>query len=126
MTGDPKISLLRLMPEKIRLYGNASLIGVILKDAGLSRPESPDMEGPGRRNLLGEHLAEADSDWIFYTSYGTPEATGEKAALEGPIWGKLEAVKAGQRAARERRPLVPDFRPPPAPRSSSTICAPTS
>ena len=92
--GDPKISLLRFMPEKTRLYGNASLIGVILKDAGISRPANQDIEDLAVE-ISAENLAEADSDWIFYTSYGTPEATGEKAALEGPIWSKLEAVKAG-------------------------------
>jgi iron complex transport system substrate-binding protein len=92
--GDPKISLLRFMPEKIRLYGNASLIGVILNDAGFSRPANQDIDDLAKE-ISGENLAEADSDWIFYTSYGTPEATGEKAALEGPIWDKLEAVKAG-------------------------------
>lgn len=92
--GDPKISLLRFLPEKIRLYGNASLIGVILKDAGLSRPENQNIEDLAAE-ISSENLAAADSDWIFYTSYGTPEATGEKAALEGPIWNKLEAVKAG-------------------------------
>lgn len=94
VTGDPKISLLRFMPEKIRLYGNASLIGVILDDAGLSRPENQDIDDLAKE-ISAENLAEADSDWIFYSSYGTPEATGEKAALEGPIWSKLEAVKAG-------------------------------
>lgn len=92
--GDPKISLLRFMPEKTRLYGNASLIGVILKDAGISRPANQDIEDLAVE-ISAENLAEADSDWIFYTSYGTPEATGEKAALEGPIWSKLGAVKAG-------------------------------
>lgn len=94
VTGDPKISLLRFMPEKIRLYGNASLIGVILDDAGLSRPENQDIDDLAKE-ISAENLAEADSDWIFYSSYGTPEATGEKAALDGPIWSKLEAVKAG-------------------------------
>ncbi|MDI2022174.1 hypothetical protein PJL18_02704 [Paenarthrobacter nicotinovorans] len=38
--GDPKISLVRFLPGKIRLYANKSLIGVILKDAGLARPEN--------------------------------------------------------------------------------------
>lgn len=94
VTGDPKISLLRFLPEKIRLYANASLIGVILDDAGLSRPENQDIDDLAKE-ISAENLAEADSDWIFYSSYGTPEATGEKAALEGPIWSKLEAVKAG-------------------------------
>jgi iron complex transport system substrate-binding protein len=92
VTGDPKISLLPFMPEKIPLYGNTSLIGVILDDAGLSRPENQDIDDLAKE-ISAENLAEADSDWIFYTSYGTLEATCEKAALEGPIWSKLEAAK---------------------------------
>lgn len=93
--GDPKISLLRFMPEKIRLYGNKSLIGVILQDAGLARPENQNIDDLATE-ISAENLAEADSDWVFYTSYGTPEATGEKAAIEGPIFKELSAVKNGQ------------------------------
>ncbi len=93
--GDPKISLMRFMPEKIRLYANKSLIGVILNDAGFTRPENQDIEDLAVE-ISAENLAEGDSDWLFYTSYGTPEATGEKAAVEGPLWGQLQAVKDGQ------------------------------
>ncbi|WP_425483156.1 ABC transporter substrate-binding protein [Glutamicibacter mishrai] len=93
--GDPEISLLRFMPEKIRLYANKSLIGVILKDAGLKRPDNQNIDDLAAE-ISAENLTDADSDWIFYTSYGTPEATGEKAALEGPLWKKLKAVQNDQ------------------------------
>ncbi|UCR90568.1 iron-siderophore ABC transporter substrate-binding protein [Mycetocola spongiae] len=92
--GDPKISLLRFMPQKTRLYANSSLLGVILKDTGLARPENQNVDDLAVE-ISSETLAEADSDWIFYTSYGTPEATGETAALNGPVWPTLGAVKAG-------------------------------
>ncbi|MCS4277271.1 MULTISPECIES: ABC transporter substrate-binding protein [Mycetocola] len=90
--GNPTISLLRFMPQKTRLYGNASLIGVILKDVGLARPKIQDIDELATE-ISSENLAQADGDWIFYTSYGTPEATGETAALAGPIWPTLTAVK---------------------------------
>ncbi|WP_370514945.1 ABC transporter substrate-binding protein [Glutamicibacter sp. JC586] len=93
--GDPEISLLRFMPEKIRLYANKSLIGVILKDAGLKRPDNQNIDDLAAE-ISAENLTEADSDWIFYSSYGTPEATGEKAAIEGPLWKKLKAVQNNQ------------------------------
>ncbi|WP_456152249.1 ABC transporter substrate-binding protein [Glutamicibacter protophormiae] len=93
--GDPKISLLRFIPEKIRLYANKSLIGVILADAGFSRPENQNIDDLAAE-ISAENLADADADWLFYTSYGTPEATGEKAAVEGPLWGQLQAVKDEQ------------------------------
>lgn len=77
------------MPEKIRLYANKSLIGVIPKDAGPKRPGNQDND-----DLAAEISAEnlADAGWIFYTSHA-PEATAEKTAIEGPLWTKLKAVQ---------------------------------
>ncbi len=75
-----------------------------------SRPENQNIEDLAAE-ISSENLAEADSDWIFYTSYGTPEATGEKVALDGPIYYKLEAVKAGHVQRSDRRRLVPGPRP---------------
>ena len=98
VTGDPKISLVRFLPDKIRLYGNKSLIGVILADAGLARPENQNIDELAAE-ISAENLDQADSDWVFYSSYGDPATTGEQAALEGPVWSKLGAVKAGQAKA---------------------------
>ena len=90
--GDPTISLVRFMPERLRLYANASLIGVILKDAGLARPKIQDVNDLAVE-ISPEKLDEAGGDYIFYTSYGDPEATGETSALAGSQWKGLDAVK---------------------------------
>lgn len=91
VSGDPTISLVRFMPGRIRLYGNLSLIGVILRDAGLSRPEVQDIEELAVEISL-ENLDQADGDILFWTSYGTPESTDEAAVLEGQVWQNIPAV----------------------------------
>ncbi|MDR2256089.1 MAG: iron-siderophore ABC transporter substrate-binding protein [Arthrobacter sp.] len=93
--GNPTISLVRFLPEKLRLYGNLSLIGVILKDAGLARPGNQNIDELAAE-ISPENISEAAADVIFYSSYGSPEATGETAVINGAGWKSLEAVKAGK------------------------------
>lgn len=95
VAGDPKISLVRFMPNRLRLYGNKSLIGVILKDAGFSRPAVQDVDDLAVE-ISPEQIAKADGDVVFYTSYGKPGATGETTTIDGAAWKALPAVKAGK------------------------------
>lgn len=90
--GNPTISLVRFMPERLRLYGNKSLIGVILDDAGLARPQAQDIAELAVE-ISPENLDQAGGDYVFYTSYGDPEATGETTALSGSQWTGLPAVE---------------------------------
>lgn len=90
--GQPRISLVRFMPERLRLYGNKSLIGVILDDAGLARPKAQDVDELAVE-ISPENLDHAAGDYVFYTSYGDPGATGESAAVSGSQWTGLEAVE---------------------------------
>ncbi|PCC45297.1 ABC transporter substrate-binding protein [Brevibacterium aurantiacum] len=90
--GNPTISLVRFMPQRLRLYGNKSLIGVILDDAGLARPKAQDVEELAVE-ISPENLDQAGGDYVFYTSYGDPDATGETAALSGSQWKSLSAVE---------------------------------
>lgn len=93
--GDPTISLVRFMPERLRLYGNLSLIGVILQDAGLRRPADQDVDDLAVE-ISPEEIDKADGDYIFHTSYGTPEATGETAVIDGSAWAAVPAVADGK------------------------------
>jgi len=93
ITGDPTISLLRFLPGKTRLYGNKSFIGVIMTDVGLPRPQIQDIDDLAVE-ISPENVQQADADRIFYSSYGTPEATAEQQVLDGPVWPTLAAVKA--------------------------------
>lgn len=93
--GDPTISLVRFMPDRLRLYANQSLIGVILHDAGFKRPKNQDVDELAVE-ISPENLDQAAGDYVFYTSYGDPETTGEKKALESSQWKGLDAVKDGK------------------------------
>ncbi|MBD2760534.1 iron-siderophore ABC transporter substrate-binding protein [Yimella sp. cx-573] len=95
-TGDPKISLVRFMPGKIRLYANKSLIGVILKDAGLARPANQNVDDLAVE-ISAEKISEAGGgDFLFYTSYGKPAATGKTSVISGTQWKNLPAVRNGK------------------------------
>jgi iron complex transport system substrate-binding protein len=93
-TQPPTISLLRFMPERIRLYGNLSMIGVVLKDVGLPRPPNQDFDELATE-ISPERISEADGDWLFYSSYGPKDATAEPAVVGGELWNRLGAVQRG-------------------------------
>jgi iron complex transport system substrate-binding protein len=95
VTGSPTISLVRFRPGDIRLYGNLSFIGVILKDIGLPRPKVQDIQELALE-VSQENIGKADGDWIFYSSYGDPKATAENTVVNGTLWKSLPAVKTGR------------------------------
>jgi iron complex transport system substrate-binding protein len=91
--GDPKISMVRFLPDTIRVYGNLSFIGVILDDVGLTRPELSDVDDLAVE-LSAETIDKADADWILYSSYGGADATEENSTTSGAIWQSMSAVKS--------------------------------
>lgn len=92
--GTPTISLVRFRPGEIRLYGNLSFIGVILKDIGLPRPKLQDVQDLAVV-VSEENIGKAAGDWIFYSSYGKPDTTDENKVVNGNLWKALPAVKDG-------------------------------
>lgn len=93
ITGTPKISLVRFLSGNIRLYGNLSFIGVILKDVGLARPANQDINELAVQ-ISKEKIDQADADWIFYSSYGAGPSPDEKTVTGSALWAGLGAVKA--------------------------------
>ena len=93
-TEPPTVSLLRFMPDRIRLYGNLSFIGVILRDVGLPRPPNQDIEELAAE-ISPERISEADADRVFYSSYGPRDATAEGSIVGGELWNRLGAVQRG-------------------------------
>jgi len=91
--GTPKISLLRFLSGNIRLYGNLSFIGVILKDVGLERPANQNIDELAAQ-ISKERIDEADADWIFYSSLGAGPSADETAVTSSGLWAGLGAVKA--------------------------------
>ncbi|MET8318254.1 iron-siderophore ABC transporter substrate-binding protein [Rhodococcus erythropolis] len=93
--GSPTISLVRFMSGKLRLYGNLSFIGVILKDVGLPRPAIQNINELAVE-VSPETITEAEGDRIFYSSYGNPADTGQTTVVAGPLWASMDAVKEGR------------------------------
>ena len=93
-TEPPTISLLRFMPDRIRLYGNLSMIGVVLRDVGLPRPANQNIEELATE-ISPERISEADADWIFYSGYGPRDGTAEGSVVGGELWNRLGAVQGG-------------------------------
>lgn len=92
----PTVSLVRFMSGKLRLYGNLSFIGVILKDVGLPpRPAIQDIDELAVE-VSPETITEAEGDRIFYSSYGNPADTGQTTVVAGPLWASMDAVKEGR------------------------------
>ncbi|MEU0369181.1 iron-siderophore ABC transporter substrate-binding protein [Streptomyces sp. NPDC006283] len=91
----PTVTMLRYMPDKIRLYAQASFIGTILRDAGVPRPKNQQIEDLAVE-ISPEKMDQADADWIFTGVYGDPSKTKRDTAESNPLWKDLKAVKAGQ------------------------------
>ncbi|CAG7629936.1 ABC transporter substrate-binding protein [Actinacidiphila bryophytorum] len=91
----PVVSMVRYMQDgKTRLYGNASFIGTILKDAGIPRPKIQDIDDLAVE-ISAENIDKADGDYIFTGVYGDPGTTDKARAQSNPLWKNLRAVKAG-------------------------------
>ncbi|MGW0780789.1 ABC transporter substrate-binding protein [Streptomyces sp. NPDC002913] len=91
----PTISMVRYLPDKIRLYAKASFIGTILQDVGLPRPENQQIDDLAAE-ISPENIDQADADWIFTGVYGDAKATERDTARANPLWKNLDAVKAGR------------------------------
>ncbi|MFE2019755.1 ABC transporter substrate-binding protein [Streptomyces sp. NPDC059499] len=91
----PTISMVRYLPDRIRLYAKASFIGTILQDTGLPRPENQQIDDLAAE-ISPENIDQADADWIFTGVYGDARATERDTAQANPLWKNLGAVKAGR------------------------------
>ncbi|RYJ28927.1 periplasmic iron-binding protein FecB [Streptomyces sp. L-9-10] len=91
----PTVSMVRYMPDRLRLYAKASFIGTILDDIGLPRPENQRIHDLAVE-ISPEKIDDADADWIFTGVYGDPEKTQRDTARSNPLWKNLKAVEAGR------------------------------
>ena len=91
--GNPTISVVRFLDGPTRLMQKATFIGTILKDAGLARPKSQDVEAV-TLDVGEEQIRQADGGHIFVASYSS--GTAAKERLErNPLWKHLEGVRSG-------------------------------
>ncbi|WP_329558578.1 iron-siderophore ABC transporter substrate-binding protein [Streptomyces uncialis] len=78
-----------------RLYMNDTFVGSILKDLKVGRPANVDKTGFSL-DVSPERINEADSDVIFYSTYGDPAKAKETSITGGALWKRLGAVKSGK------------------------------
>lgn len=75
-----------------RLYKNDTFVGSILKDLKVGRPANVDNTGFSL-DVSPERIDEADSDVMFYSTYGDPKKAKENSITGGGLWKSLDAVK---------------------------------
>lgn len=107
-----KVSVVRVYPDKINLYLLDSFCGIVLQDAGLSRPESQNYTASQSVRLFGnpiqmsignELIEKADGDVIFIWTNEESDAKGNQTAQKkleqlksNPLWQNLKAVQENQ------------------------------
>nr|WP_238351513.1 iron-siderophore ABC transporter substrate-binding protein [Kribbella shirazensis] len=89
--GNPTISITRFIDGPTRLYQKKSFSGIVLKDAGLARPKSQDVEDFALE-ISPERIKDADADAIFVTVYADEKGLSAKTAAQfkaNPLWKPL-------------------------------------
>ncbi|WP_159888191.1 ABC transporter substrate-binding protein [Paenibacillus puerhi] len=90
-----KVSVVRFMAGKTRIYLADTFTGIIFKQIGIARPEVKSKD-TFAEEITKERLPEADGDMILYFTYETGDGKGsqqEKDWLNDPLWKNLNAVK---------------------------------
>lgn len=93
--GEIEVSVVRFLEGDVRIYQKASFIGVILEDAGLSRPPAQDVDEFAILGVSLEQAALMDGDIMFVTVYGDPADTEIERFRSDPVWSTLNVVQAG-------------------------------
>jgi len=90
-----KVSVVRFMPGKTRIYYNDTFSGVIFKQIGISRPEAQNKEAFADE-ITKERIPEMEGDLMFYFTYETGDggATNqEEEWINDPLFNNLNVVK---------------------------------
>jgi iron-siderophore transport system substrate-binding protein len=91
----PVVSVVRFVDGPARLYTEHTYSGVVLADAGLSRP--PSQQGgadtsAGQIEISEERILDADADHIFVTTWPDPDGASletQQRFVAKPLWGRL-------------------------------------
>lgn len=87
-----EVSLVRIHPDTVRLYGVQSFGGEILADVGFARPESQRNLEESYRNISTELLPQADGDVLIYFQDNPDESLLPQLEAVG-LWPGLRAVQ---------------------------------
>lgn len=92
-----KVSMVRFMAGKARMYYKDTFSGLILSELGFARPKSQDNAG-FFDDVGKERIPEMDGDILFYFTYETGNGKGndmEKEWTNDKLWKNLDVVKKG-------------------------------
>lgn len=90
-----KVSLVRFMPGKTRIYFKDTFAGIIFNQIGLARPESQNKDDFADE-LTKERIKEMEGDIMFYFTYEKGDGEGNKTEQEwvnDPLFQNLNVVK---------------------------------
>lgn len=96
---DIEVSLVRFMPDHIRVYGPDSFSGIVLGDVGLDRPDFQKLEGAEDKRfaeISQEKIDDADGDVLFYCAYGADAGAALEEVTGGSLWKDMSVVKDGK------------------------------
>lgn len=90
-----KVSVVRFMGGKTRIYLSDTFTGIIFKQIGIARPET-NYKDTFVEEITKERIPEVDADMMLYFTYETGDNKGNKQAEEfmnDPLWQNLNVVK---------------------------------
>lgn len=92
-----KVSVVRFMAGKTRIYNTDTFTGVIFKQIGIARPDTVlNAKNTFADEITKERLSDVDSDMLFYFTYETGDGKANKTEEEwtkDPLWQSLNVVK---------------------------------
>lgn len=91
-----KVSVVRFMAGKTRIYLEDTFTGVAFSKLGITRPDNQKYKDTFVEEITKERLPEVDADMLFYFTYETGDGKGtqmEEEMLKDPLWQSLEVVK---------------------------------
>ena len=93
-----KISLVRFMSGRTRIYLKDTFAGNVLAQIGFARPANQDRD-EFADEVTKERIPEFEGDRLFYYVYETGDGAADTAAAEwmaDPLWAALPVVQAGK------------------------------
>lgn len=93
-----KVSIVRYMAGKTRIYYKDTFSGIILDQIGITRPEAQNKD-TFADEITRERIPEMEGDILFYFSYETGDGEASKQEdewLKDPLFQNLNVVKSGK------------------------------
>ncbi|MEC0228533.1 ABC transporter substrate-binding protein [Paenibacillus alba] len=93
-----KVSVVRFMGGRTRIYLADTFTGIIFKQIGIARPAT-NYKDTFVEEITKERIPEVDADMMLYFTYEIGDGKGNKQAedfMKDPLWQNLSVVKKGK------------------------------